>query len=366
MPIKGLALQKIKSEEDDAELSLRSYDILNYPADFTLELLVEKWKKGEVRNEGFQRKYVWPKERASKLIESFLLGLPVPPIYLYEERGTGKKLIVDGHQRLKSIVYFFSGWFGDPEVPEDKATTFNLIGLDERSPYADKTFQSLAEIDPEASVKLKDAVLRSIIMKQIDPDDDTSIFEIFSRFNTGGMALMPQEIRNCIFWGDFNDLLKSLNKDDAWRQITGASIEDKRMRDIELILRFLALNYYEAYKKPMKNYLNDFMGKYRYPTKSRAQTFEASFSETSKQVLRCLGTKPFHILRGLNAAVFDAVFTAFHRNIQQAKVAKAPAMHTKYMALLGDKDFHELTSSATTDDDVVRKRLNKASEILFG
>lgn len=383
-------LQPIASEDEDAEVSLRQYQINSYPADFTLEVLVSKWKKGEIRKEGFQRKYVWPQLRASKLIESFLLGLPVPPVYLYEERGTANKLIVDGHQRLRSIVYFFSGWFGDPEeMSPEEIVPFNLVGLHEKSPYSNASYQDLEEKDPEALNRLKDSVLRSFIMKQTDPDDDSSIFEIFSRFNTGGMPLMPQEIRNCVLTGPFNELLKALNQNDAWRKIVGVKKEDKRMRDMELILRFFALFENSAtYIKPMKEFLNKFMGANRRPPEDaqendtpakkeiienkqqafalRMQAFEQVFTQTADEVVRCLGAKPFNIKRGLNAAVFDSVFTAFAQHLDSAKIADAESLRAKYIGLLGDEDYQQLITAATTDQDNVRSRITTAGTALFG
>src|ERR1035441_4443144 len=109
---KGNAIERIASEENDNEISLKGYDILTYPADFTLEGLVNKWKKKEIKIPSLQRRYIWNQTRASKLIESFLMGLPVPPVFFYLERGTNQLLVVDGHQRLRSIAYFFSGKFG--------------------------------------------------------------------------------------------------------------------------------------------------------------------------------------------------------------------------------------------------------------
>src|SRR5437868_15379049 len=93
----------VSSEEEDGLMPirpLRPFEILTYPADFTLEILVAKWDKGEVRSPSLQRRYVWPQARASKLIESFLMGLPVPPIFVYQDRDDSGLLIVDGHQRL--------------------------------------------------------------------------------------------------------------------------------------------------------------------------------------------------------------------------------------------------------------------------
>ncbi|MGD0814217.1 MAG: DUF262 domain-containing protein [Verrucomicrobiota bacterium] len=104
-------IAKIASEEVDGETSLRPYEVISYPADFTLEVLVKKWNDGEIKSPEEQRYYVWKMEKASRLIESFLLNLPVPPIFLYQTRQDNSLLIVDGHQRLRSIACFFSGTF---------------------------------------------------------------------------------------------------------------------------------------------------------------------------------------------------------------------------------------------------------------
>src|SRR5688572_5428213 len=97
--IADVEIEKIDSEESDTASAPVSYDILAYPADFTLEVLYDKWKRGEIKIPRLQRRYVWTHSQASKLIESFLLGLPVPPIFLYMRRGESLHTVVDGLQR---------------------------------------------------------------------------------------------------------------------------------------------------------------------------------------------------------------------------------------------------------------------------
>src|ERR1051325_3248391 len=106
--------EAIESEELDRENSPPTYEINVYPADFTLEGLKKKLEDKELKLPEFQRSFVWTQKQASKLIESFLLGLPVPPVFLYVDRKDGKFLVVDGQQRLKTIQYFFDGYFGEP------------------------------------------------------------------------------------------------------------------------------------------------------------------------------------------------------------------------------------------------------------
>lgn len=364
-------IEPVSSEEQDNEMSLRPYEILTYPADFTLEVLVTKWEKSEIRSPQLQRRFVWSQVRASKLIESFLMGLPVPPVFFYQDREDSKLLIVDGHQRLRSIMYFFSGSFGDKESGQE-VVPFNLVGLNERSPFFNATFQTLEETDQTAINRLKNSVLRAFVMKQLEPNDDTSIFQVFERLNTGGMILQGQEIRNCIYEGEFNNLLRELNKGDAWRQIMGKKTEDKRMRDVELILRFFALFYnLSHYEKPMKGFLNNFMRVHRKPSEAKKKEFEDLFTQTAEAVIKYLGPRPFHILRGLNAAVYDSVFTAFARRLNsvgngKVSAAKINRVNSNFQSLLANRQYKQWVSSATTDKDVVPKRLKKAERILFG
>jgi hypothetical protein len=362
-------LEPIPSEQQDSEVSLRGYEILSYPADFTLEVLVGKWKKQEINIPPLQRRFIWTQVRSSKLIESFLMGLPVPPVFFYQERGTNKLLVVDGQQRLRSIVYFFSGCFGEHDS-KDKVP-FNLIGLAEKSPYLDATYQGLKDKDEEAFNKLNNSVLRSFVVKQIDPQDDTSIFQIFERLNTGGVILQGQEIRNCIYDGPFNDSLNALNKYGAWRNVFGTDAEDKRKRDVELILRFLALFYTrDTYAKPMKQFLNTFMRTNKRASPTKIGEYEDLFRMTCDAVLSTLGEKPFHIHTGLNAAVYDSTFTVFASNLSRFNAEYCTAkshsqLRARFNQLTTNPGYLKLVSTGTTDEDIIPRRIKKAARALF-
>ena len=368
--------EAIPSEREDSETSLYTYEILTYPADFTLEVLVSKFKDGLISVPEEQRNFVWTQAQSSKLIESFLMGLPVPPIYLFQGQNDPKQQIVDGLQRLMSIVFFFSGLFGEKTAGR-KVPVFSLVGLHEKSPYLNRTYEWLEQNDLVAFEKLKNSVLRSFVMKQLQPDDNTSIFQVFERLNSGGVILQGQEIRNCIYRGDFNNLLKDLNTHGTWRAILGKKAPDKRMRDMELILRFFAMRYdVRHYTKPMKGFLNRFMSARQKLSGDKKTEFSEMFRRTSNAVVIYLGERPFHIHRGLNAAVFDSVFTAFSRRIEEVlppRLPPEPQMHAQidkvkanYHRLLNDEDYLKWTTASTTDEDVVSKRIDRAETILFG
>lgn len=353
-----LELEPITSEDEDYESAPPDYQISTYPADFTLEVLHQKWKAEEILIPDFQRRFVWKQVQASKLIESFLVGLPVPAVFLYSERKSQKFFVIDGQQRLKSIFYFFEGYFG-PETQQGARRVFRLTGLSQDSIFNRKTFEDLRDEDKR---RLKNAVLRSFVVQQLDPADDTSMYHIFERLNTGGTFLTNQEIRNCIYHGNFIAFLTDINALPAWRDILGKDVPDTRRKDIELLVRFFGMRDILAYKKPMKDFLSKFMKKNRDASKEALEASREIFERTCDAVVTSLGKKPFHVRAGLNAAVFDAVMTAFSNHLD----AIPADVQDRYARLIADEDFNKNTRNSTTDVDTVKERLRQAKTVLFG
>jgi len=351
-------LEEIESEAEDYDSGPAEYDVATYPADFTLEVLNDKWKAGDIEVPGFQREFVWKQTQASKLIESFMVGLPVPAVFLYTERKSQKYLVIDGQQRLKSVFYFLEGYFGDED--RKKRSVFRLEGLSQKSKWYKKTFEEFDEPDQR---KLKNSVLRAFIVQQLDPQDDTSVYHIFERLNTGGTLLTNQEVRNCVYGGTFNSLLIDLNTNSAWRAILGRLKEDSRQKDKELILRFFALqgDNIKTYEKPLKDFLNKFMRHNRNPGDEALKRLRSTFENTCSGVAAALGTKPFHIKAGLNSAVFDSVMVAFSSHLDNVP----PDIAERYKTLVNNPDYLKLVKSGTTDDETVRRRFGLAERSLF-
>lgn len=352
--------EEIESEKEDLDASLPSYEVLTYPADYVLDVLVKKFEDGDIVVPNFQRGFVWKRPQASRLIDSFLRGLPVPAIFLYAEPDTEKLLVVDGQQRLKSIAYFFSGYFGEPS--KGKRQVFSLTGLDDNSPHEGKTYKQLQAQLPNDFLRLKNSVLRSFVMRQLSPTDDSSIYHVFERLNTGGTQLSPQEIRNCVHHGKFNDLLSELNENAAWRKVFGSPTPERRQRDVEMILRFLAfVEAGDSYVKPMKHFLNMFMRHAQGFQQDERERLKRLFLDTTETVLETLGSKPFHIRAGFNAAVFDSVYAAFARNLDKP----TDDLKKRYKRLVKDEVYLQHITSGTTDVGTVKERLRIASETLF-
>ena len=351
-----LELEPVDSEKEDYESTPPDYQIITYPADYTLEVLHQMWKDNEIEIPDFQRAFVWKQPQASKLVESFLVGLPVPAVFFYSERENHKYLVIDGQQRLKSIFFYFEGYYGSER--KGVRPVFRLRGLNEQSQFHNRTFDDLYEEDKR---RLKRATLRTFIVRQLDPDDDTSMHHIFERLNTGGTLLANQEIRNCVCHGTFSKFLDEVNKLENWRRILGKQEPDARKRDMELILRFLAMRDLSSYKKPMKDFLSKFMKRNKNPKDEVLRNIQDLFESTCEAVVTKLGDKPFHVRSGLNAAVFDAVMIAFSNHLDDIP----QDIRRRYDALIQDQEFEKHTRSGTTDVEVVQDRLRQAAAHLF-
>lgn len=351
-------LENIASENTDLEATPADYEVITYPADFTLEGLVSKFKKGSMTVPGFQRNYVWNIKQASRLIESFLLGLPVPSIFLFTDEVNNEQLVIDGQQRLMTIVYFFDGYFGEPDS-NNKRKVFQLTGLHNESPYHNKTYDDLKESNQPAFNKLNDSVLRAFIIKQLTPNGNTSIYHIFERLNTGGTQLVGQEIRNCVYHGSFNDLLCKLNDYENWRKIFGNTTPHKRQKDVELILRFFA--FYEngdKYERPIKDFMSNYMRVNQEINDDKYKKLESVFKETCDNIIKNIGEKPFHIWSGLNVAAFDSIFTTL------AKYGFEDDLAERYKNLKADEDFVKGVRGATADESIIELRMSLAKKYL--
>ena len=208
--------------------------------------LYNKHKKGHlILQPDFQRQYVWDTTKASKLIESAILQIPLPIVYLSEEKD-GKEYVIDGQQRLTSFFAFIDGLFPD-------GRQFKLIGLNVHAELNGKKFNELTD---DLQNKINSYGVHTITF--LKNSSENLKFEIFERLNTGSVQLNDQELRNCLYRGNFNIALKEMASDPDFMYICGLKIPDKRMKDVELVLRFSAFYHktYLKYKAPIRNFLN--------------------------------------------------------------------------------------------------------------
>ena len=350
------AQSDLETEYEEDEVPHVEFDIAVTPSDPTLELLVHQVQQNDIVIPHYQRRYVWKIDQASRLIESFLMGLPVPQIFFYINEN-GQLEVIDGQQRILSVKYFFGGYFGDPDT-NDKIRIFKLKGLNERSEYNGMTFDQLLERDKR---RLRQSTLRAINIRQLKPSTKSdSVFHIFERLNTGGTHLRPQEIRNVVYRGQIVDELTDLNENQNWLRLLGMNNPHKNQKDVELILRLFSLfECWNQYENPMLQYLNHFMSKNRNFESCRARMFKKRFPQTVDLVNDAID-KPFRPRKVLNASVLEAVMVTLleHSSITSSQ------LKSRYPLLFQDKEFVNCISESTTNTLVLKKRLQLAKAIL--
>ena len=341
----------IEAEDDSGEEAVAvTYDIATYPSDFTLSGIAQMWKDKDIVIPDFQREFVWNIKQSSLLIDSFLCGLPVPPVFFYIDENN-KNLVIDGQQRIMSVVYFIDGYFGSEN--HGKRQVFRLKGLGAKSPFYNKRFSDLSENDQR---RIKQAVLRAVNIKQLTPvGESTSAFHIFERLNTGGTPLTAQEIRNCVFMGTFSNQLKVLNKDPNWRLILGKKVIDRHQKDVEILLRvFSLIQNVMNYEKPMKEFLNLAMKEHQKGTSVKAVQFVNRLPQITQLIITELGEKPFHLRGPLNASALDSVMCVVFEDFGTLNRSELAA---RFRRLLADKKFEDFTQLATTDAKTVQDRV---------
>ncbi len=338
------------TDEESEEIS-SEYSITSYGADYPVDGLVKRINEESIVIPQFQRDFVWTIKQASRFVESLLLGLPVPGVFFSREQNSQKLLVIDGQQRLKTLQFFYGGVF----TPTSRA--FALSGLESR--FEHFTYKTLLDEDRR---RLDDAILHATVVKQDEPtNDDSSIYNIFERLNTGGTLLAPQQIRASIYHGPFNDLLGELNKNSDWRSIFGAT--NKYMRDQELILRFFALYYNaENYRQPMKGFLNSYMEANKTFKLQSSKELTKIFDSTIEVINVCFEKQAFRPERALNAAVFDAVMIGLANRLQLNDAVNFELIKSQYEKLVQDSAFKAATERATSDETRVSQRLRLAKE----
>lgn len=378
--------------DDDAdggsEASFKDYDITSAPNDFNIRTIVDFVNSGAVKIPGFQRNYVWDLKRASRLIESILIGLPIPQIFLYEE-GKNSFLVVDGQQRLMSIFYFVRGRFPRPEkrpalrrmmdengvlppevIGDDTYfVKFNLAlpakGASKASRFHGKNYETLGESKLQFDLR----TIRNIIIKQAAPqeDRDTSVFEIFNRLNTGGVNLRQQEIRTSLYHSPFLNMLVQVNLNPTWRALIGLPEPDLHAKDIEILLRSFALVADgESYAEPMSSFLNSFARKSINLNAEKIayaeQLFNSFFASVSD-----LTAANFAVAKSgrFNIAVFEAVFRACCTAAFKAQTQDViPVSADKLNTIKDDPDFRSATQQGVGRKAYVDLRYKQSLAIL--
>jgi len=342
----------------DEQVAPVRYSITSFGVDFDVEGAVRRLVRGDIRVPDFQRSYVWNQAEASRLVESLLLGLPVPGVFLASESETKELLVIDGQQRLKSLQFFYQGEFN----PSDGSASVKKFRLTKVQPHLEG--KAYVDLSDELRRTLDNSVIHATVVRQESPEnDDTGMYHIFERLNTGGRKLVPQEIRTAIYHGDLIDLLKTLNKLPEWRAIFGG--QSARLKDQELILRFFAfLSDWQNYTAPMADFLSRYAHRHRFLEEGERLEMERIFVDSVRLVHAALGGRAFKIVRALNAAVFDSVMVAIAERMRRDGQIDTAELKVAYAKLMADDTYKEVVSRGTANEKSVELRMRLAREFI--
>lgn len=366
---------------------ISEYDITSTPNDFNVMTLFSFIESGAVKIPGFQRNFVWDIARSSKLIESLILGLPVPQIFLYEQ-ARNNFLVIDGQQRLMSIYYFVKKRFPRKEMRVQLREIFDKEGkIPDEVLHDDTYFQQFNLKLPEKIPGVKSIFknlnystlgeyktqfdlrpLRNIIVKQNTPDgDDSSMYEIFNRLNTGGINLRPQEIRTSMYHSAFYEMLYRLNNLPGTRKILGNPEPDLHVKDIEIILRgFAMLIDIDSYIPSMVKFLNQFSKKCKdnNPDQNNYlqklyESFLDSCSDLPQEAFFNRSNSRFNI------ALYESIFyAACFKAFQNRELIVGKINIESINSLKNDIRFSQAAAEGTTKLTNVEIRLNLALNTL--
>ena len=305
------------------------YIITSYGADIPVDGIIKRLHRKDVFIPGFQRNFVWKMAQSSRFIESLLMNLPIPGIFLFKEPDTEKLMVVDGQQRLLSLYKFYKGTFEE--------RNFKLVGV--APEFKNRTYGNLSSRDRR---RLDNSIIHATIFQQAEPGNDrSSIYSVFERLNTGGTPLTQQEIRACVYRGNFDELLSEFAVEPSWREIYGK--QNVRKKDEEIILRFFSLYYcLENYEQPMKQFLNRFMERNRDLKKKRKNEFRKLFTRTVKVASEGLKRNAFRPGRAFNVAVADAALVGLAHRLEKGKIMDYDALRSRHEELLERIELLEL------------------------
>ena len=347
--------------DPEQEVVATTYDITSYGADYPVDGLVKRLKNHDIvvpsfdpmfdesdEVEAFQRQFVWTRPQMDRFVESLLLGLPVPGIFLVRDRSN-KLLVLDGQQRLRTLQSYYSGYHGD------RRYKLNQV----QKQFEGKGYEDL---DDEDRRRLDDSIIHATVLRQEHPaGSQDAVYSIFERLNTGGSPLQPQEIRVALYNGPFLRAISELNEDSNWRALYGP--KSPRFKDQELILRVFALyENPENYSRPVKTYLNHYLADNQERIGKDFEPLSGLFRDTSAAINLNIGSRAFRPVRPVNAAVLDAVMVGVMKRISNGPIQDGDSMRRVYDGLVSNHDFSAATTSSTAAEESVKTRLRLATD----
>ena len=263
-------IEEAFQELDDIGNASENANLIVYSRDWTVATILNQIEQGNIDlNPGFQRRNAWTDDKRSKLIESIMIGYPIPEIVLAEDKNRRNSFIViDGKQRLLTIAGFknpdiYQYW--TKKIPKTQRLT---------SSYNNKTYADISS-DADMLRIFENSALRCTVISNYPSDE--SLYDIFYRLNSGSTPLSSQELRQALNKGHFSEFLISVtDKDNVIRKVMNLSEPDKRLRDVEVLLRCMSfLKYATEYKGNLLQFLDN-----------TTRTFNKNWDSEEKAIIR--------------------------------------------------------------------------------
>ena len=335
-------------------MNIEDKQVFTEKKDFPLSTLKEMVDDGDIiPNPEYQRDYVYTDKQASKLVESVLMGIPIPTIYLCVEEDNTYS-VIDGQQRITSLVRYLKN-------------DFALNGLQELNELNGKCYKDLSK---DIQKKLKSSSLSTIsLLKQ-----STALkYEIFARLNQGAVKLNPQELRNCIYRGTFNKMLDDIAETNPHLNYLFHD-DNNRKSYQERILRFFALRNYQDYQSSMLKTMNSYMELHRNDEEDEIKAAKDRFNNTIDIIKQVLGNEAFMafdrntntILEKFSGSVYDSIIIPFsffdkHSLIVNADKIREAVMNVK----MTDESYREDTYAATGSKVRVIRRIQTIYNLIL-
>jgi Uncharacterized conserved protein len=353
-----MADNQVKHSEDvegmdhDDDVSLGDYPIdtvLIRNENRTVHDVIRRVEKGGyVMDPDFQREFIWPEDKQSKLIESVLMRIPLPVFYL-AENTKGQMVVVDGLQRLSTFQRFVNNKL--------------KLKLPHQPDLNNKKFEDLS---PKLQNRVEDS---NLILYLIDAKVPTqALLDIFERVNSG-VPLTRQQMRNCLYMGSATKFLKAESKTDLFYNATGGSLAPENMRDREFINRFCAFKLlgFNQYKGDMDAFLARALESMNGMNKVDLAKLSSSFKISMRNNFLVFGKHAFrkhdinkHSRSVINASLWDVMSTGLSSYPEHVVESRKKQLINGLQDLFSDETFNDSITLGTNQVNRVRDRFNKA------
>ena len=369
MQSKDVNFDEESEDQDVAEdLPPKSVAAVVSATDWTTETIVTQLERRNIQlNPQFQRRDAWKIDRKSRFIESLIVGLPIPQIVLAESKlDRGKFIVLDGKQRLLSILQYWGKGVGSNNE-------YALTGLTLRKDLKGKTFAQLRDDSQFESDynALSNQSVRTVVIRNWRDSD--FLHTVFLRLNTGSVSLSPQELRQALLPGDFTTFIDSAaGQSPGLQKILGLTEPDPRMRDIEILARFLAFRFFaEEYPGRMKRFLDYAFDKFNSDWPQYCPRVESAVNEFEQGVASLIDVFGDEVARKpgsaqFNRAIFDALIYFHSRpEVRSGLRGRNEGLKAAYKKLfIGKTGFLQAVESDTAGAPNTATRLTSWAEKL--